>query len=63
MSEKEIFMMYIHQIADTVVLLSYFSEEEFEMWKNEAISSADERSKEFIGKVITIIEKILKGKE
>lgn len=63
MSERDIFMMYIPQIADMIVLLSHFSKEEFEMWKNEVIDSADERSKEFIKKVITIIEKMIKGKE
>lgn len=61
MSERDIFKEYIPQIVETAFLLKDSSEKEFESWKNETLASSDKRSREFIQKVIKIVEMLVEA--
>lgn len=59
MSEKDIIVENMPQLTALAELLSYFSEEEFEAWKQEVLASSSESTRPFTEKVVALIEKAL----
>lgn len=61
MSERDIFKEYIPQIVETAFLLKDSGEKEFETWKNETLASSDKKAREFMQKVIRIVELLVEA--
>lgn len=59
MSEKDIIVENMPQLTELTELLSHFSKEEFEEWKQDVLSSTSKRTKPFTEKMIALIEKAL----
>lgn len=60
MSEMDMFMKSIPQISEMVGILRNLSKEQREEWKNEILTCVDERVKNSIGKLIVIMEEIIR---
>lgn len=59
MSERDIFKEYIPQIVETAFLLKDSGKKEYETWKNETLASSDEKARDFLHKVIRIVELLI----
>lgn len=57
MTERELFVKAIPQIAEIVVLSRELTQEEFEQWKEKYLQNPSSESLEFAKKIIAIIEK------
>lgn len=57
MTERELFVKAIPQIAEIIVLSRELTQEEFEQWKEEYLQNSSSESLEFVEKIIVIIEK------
>lgn len=56
MTERELFIQSIPQIAEMIVECRKLSEDEFQQWKSEVVREARDGAKSFIKKVIMVIE-------
>lgn len=59
MTERELFIMCIPQIAEMIVECRKLSEDEFQQWEREFVRTVKSNEKSFIKKVIMVIEKCL----
>ena len=57
MTERELFVKAIPQIAEIVTLSRELTQEEFEQWKEEYLQNSSSESLKFAKKIIDIIEK------
>lgn len=57
MTERELFVKAIPQIAEIITLSRELTQEEFEQWKEEYLQNSSSESLKFAKKIIDIIEK------
>ena len=60
MTEFDLFVKCIPMIAEMVIICRKLNQQDYEDFKCEAIKAAPESVKEFIGKVLTVIDKYTK---
>lgn len=64
MSEKELFIQMIPQIAETIVILSHLDREKYASWKEDYLGQLQGKRCEAYGKkILTVIELFLKKNE
>lgn len=59
MTERDVFVQAVPQIAEMVVEARKLTDEEFAQWKSEVLQDTPERIRPFIEKIYVVIEESL----
>lgn len=57
MSEKDIYLMYLPQIAELIIDCQQMTPEDYEQWKQETRESVPDEAVDFMEKVFVITDK------
>lgn len=57
MSERELYLMFLPQIAELIVSCQQMTKESYEQWKQETRESTPDNAKGFMEKVIKVVDK------
>lgn len=57
MSERDLYLMYLPQIAEMIVSCQQMTQEGYEQWKKETRESTPDEAKGFMEKVFEVVDK------
>lgn len=57
MSERDLYLMYLPQIAEMIVSCQQMTQEGYELWKKETRESTPDEAKGFMEKVFEVVDK------
>lgn len=57
MSERELYLMYLPQIAEMIVSCQQMEQKDYEQWKKETRESTPDNAKGFMEKIFEVVDK------
>lgn len=57
MSERDLYLMYLPQIAEMIASCQQMTQEDYEQWKQETLQSVPHEAKDFMQKVFAVVDK------